>query len=169
MEDSLCASVHSKVSSNPSIVFSIWILIAAHRPTQINLFRFQCGFESRQWCRKKNTCKDGKLPFRLRIGFWHDSPICFPFYIFSKLPFLHIFEGSHIFFFQFMVSQQGNKNPFGGLSTCLKKGLSFITNRQRQNEGTFCASELAGIEPIVTPSAPKGAGYVRLDHSACLY
>ncbi len=27
----------------------------------------------------------------------------------------------------------------------------------------FCASELAGIEP--TPPAPKGAGYVRLDHS----
>jgi hypothetical protein len=32
------------------------------------------------------------------------------------------------------------------------------------NEGTFCASEWAGIEP--TPPAPKGAGYVRLDHSA---
>jgi hypothetical protein len=45
-----------------------------------------------------------------------------------------------------------------------KKGLSFITNRQRRNEGTFCAPELAGIEP--TPPAPKGAGYVRLDHSA---
>jgi hypothetical protein len=44
------------------------------------------------------------------------------------------------------------------------KGLSFITNRQLRNEGTFCASELAGIEP--TPPAPKGAGYVRLDHSA---
>jgi hypothetical protein len=44
------------------------------------------------------------------------------------------------------------------------KGLSFITNRQRRNEGTFCASELAGIEP--TPPAPKEAGYVRLDHSA---
>jgi hypothetical protein len=29
-------------------------------------------------------------------------------------------------------------------------GLSFISNRQRQKEGTFCASELAGIEP--TPS-----------------
>ncbi len=50
-----------------------------------------------------------------------------------------------------------DKNPH-------RKGLSFITNRQRQNEGTFCASELAGIEP--TPPAPKGAGYVRLDHSA---
>jgi hypothetical protein len=36
------------------------------------------------------------------------------------------------------------------------KGLSFITNRKRRNEGTFCASELAGIEP--TPPAPKGAG-----------
>jgi hypothetical protein len=45
-----------------------------------------------------------------------------------------------------------------------QKGLSFITNRQRRKEGTFCASELAGIEP--TPPAPKGAGYVRLDHSA---
>jgi hypothetical protein len=45
-----------------------------------------------------------------------------------------------------------------------KKGLSFISNRQRRNEGTFCASELAGIEP--TPPAPKGAGYIRLDHSA---
>ncbi len=43
------------------------------------------------------------------------------------------------------------------------KGLSFISNRQRRKEGTFCASELAGIEP--TP-APKGEGYVRLDHSA---
>jgi hypothetical protein len=28
-----------------------------------------------------------------------------------------------------------------------KKGLSFISNRQRRKEGTFCASELAGIEP----------------------
>jgi hypothetical protein len=45
-----------------------------------------------------------------------------------------------------------------------KKGLSFISNRQRRKEGTFCESELAGIEP--TPPAPKGAGYVRLDHSA---
>ncbi len=45
-----------------------------------------------------------------------------------------------------------------------RKGLSFISNRQRRKEGTFCASELAGIEP--TPPAPKGAGYVRLDHSA---
>jgi hypothetical protein len=45
-----------------------------------------------------------------------------------------------------------------------KKGLSLITNRQGRNEGTFCASELAGIEP--TPPAPKGAGYVRLVHSA---
>ncbi len=44
------------------------------------------------------------------------------------------------------------------------KGLSFISNRQRRYEGTFSASELAGIEP--TPPAPKGAGYVRLDHSA---
>jgi hypothetical protein len=35
-----------------------------------------------------------------------------------------------------------------------QKGLSFISNRQRRNEGTFCASELAEIEP--TPTAPKG-------------
>jgi hypothetical protein len=48
--------------------------------------------------------------------------------------------------------------------TVKKKGLSFISNRHRRNEGTFSASELAGIEP--TPPAPKGAGYVRLDHSA---
>jgi hypothetical protein len=40
-------------------------------------------------------------------------------------------------------------------------GLSFISNRQRRNEGTFWASELAGHG---TPPAPKGAGYVRLDH-----
>ncbi len=47
----------------------------------------------------------------------------------------------------------------------LKKmgGLSFISNRQRRKEGTFCASELAEIE--LTPPAPKGAVYVRLDHS----
>jgi hypothetical protein len=37
-----------------------------------------------------------------------------------------------------------------------KKGLSFISNRQRRKEGTFCASELAGIEP--TPSAPEEQG-----------
>jgi hypothetical protein len=45
-----------------------------------------------------------------------------------------------------------------------KKRQSFLSNRQRRKDGTFCASELAGIEP--TPPAPKGAGYVRLDHSA---
>ncbi len=44
------------------------------------------------------------------------------------------------------------------------KGTKLHFNRQRRKEGTFCASELAGIEP--TPPAPKGAGYVRLDHSA---
>jgi hypothetical protein len=37
-----------------------------------------------------------------------------------------------------------------------KKGLSFISNRQRRNEGTFCASGLAGIEP--TPPAPEEQG-----------
>jgi hypothetical protein len=52
--------------------------------------------------------------------------------------------------------------PAGQVSN--KKGLSFISNRQRWKEGTFCASELAEIEP--TPPAPKGAGYVRLDHLA---
>jgi hypothetical protein len=46
------------------------------------------------------------------------------------------------------------------------KGLSCISNSQRQNEGAFGASELAGIEP--TPPAPKEAGYVRHDHSATL-
>jgi hypothetical protein len=45
-----------------------------------------------------------------------------------------------------------------------KKGLCFISNRQRRKEGTFCASEVAGIEP--TPPAPKGSGYVRFDHLA---
>ncbi len=38
----------------------------------------------------------------------------------------------------------------------LSKGLSFISNRQRRKEGTFCASELAGIEP--TPPAPEEQG-----------
>jgi hypothetical protein len=37
-----------------------------------------------------------------------------------------------------------------------RKGLSFISNRQRRKEGTFCASELAGIEP--TPPAPVEQG-----------
>jgi hypothetical protein len=37
-----------------------------------------------------------------------------------------------------------------------KKGLSIISNRQRRKEGTFCASELAGIEP--TPPAPEEQG-----------
>jgi hypothetical protein len=70
--------------------------------------------------------------------------------------------------------QRGRKNAgfsgarFGrcaGTATRIqKKGLSFISNRHRRNEGTFSASEFAGIEP--TPPAPKGAGYVRLDHSA---
>jgi hypothetical protein len=39
-----------------------------------------------------------------------------------------------------------------------KKGLSFISNRQRRKEGTFCASELAGIEP--TPPAPEEQGII---------
>ncbi len=37
-----------------------------------------------------------------------------------------------------------------------KKGLSFISNRQRRKEGTICASGLAGIEP--TPPAPEEQG-----------
>ncbi len=43
--------------------------------------------------------------------------------------------------------------PIDGL---VKKGLSFISNRQRRKEGTFCASGLAGIEP--TPPAPEEQG-----------
>jgi hypothetical protein len=31
------------------------------------------------------------------------------------------------------------------------RGLSFISNRQRRKEGTFCASELTGIE-LKTPA-----------------
>ncbi len=42
------------------------------------------------------------------------------------------------------------------LSDLSKKGLSFISNRQRQKEGTYCASGLAGIEP--TPPAPEEQG-----------
>jgi hypothetical protein len=37
-----------------------------------------------------------------------------------------------------------------------EKGLSFISYRQWRKEGTFCASELAGIEP--TPPAPENKG-----------
>ncbi len=36
------------------------------------------------------------------------------------------------------------------------KKLSFISNRQRRKEGTFCASELVWIEP--TPPAPEEQG-----------
>ncbi len=42
-----------------------------------------------------------------------------------------------------------------------KKGLSFISNRQRRKEGTFRASGLAGIEP--TPARSVRAGYARLN------
>ena len=52
----------------------------------------------------------------------------------------------------------------------IKKGLSFISNRQRRKEGTFCASELAGIEP--TPPAPEEQGMpalpTRLREGMCL-
>jgi hypothetical protein len=45
-----------------------------------------------------------------------------------------------------------------------QKGLIFISNRQRRKEGTFCASGLAGIEPML--ARPNEAGYVRLNLSA---
>ncbi len=45
-----------------------------------------------------------------------------------------------------------------------KKGQSFISNRQRRKQGTFCASELAGIDP--TPARSRRAGYARLNLSA---
>jgi hypothetical protein len=51
-------------------------------------------------------------------------------------------------------SSSGNKLITNLTMSPVKKGLSFISNRQRQNEGTFCASGLAGIEP--TPPAPEG-------------
>ena len=38
----------------------------------------------------------------------------------------------------------------------IKKGLCFISNRQRRKKGTFGASEVAGIEP--TPLAPEEQG-----------
>ena len=56
--------------------------------------------------------------------------------------------------------------PLAGLKG--KKGLSFISNRQRRKEGTLGESQLAGIEP--TPPAPEplptrlGAGYDILLH-----
>jgi hypothetical protein len=46
--------------------------------------------------------------------------------------------------------------PFATTTVFAKKGLSFISNRQRRKEGTFCASGLAGIEP--TPPAPVEQG-----------
>jgi hypothetical protein len=46
----------------------------------------------------------------------------------------------------------------------IKKGLRFISNRQLRKEGTFGASELAGIEP--TPDRSGRAGYARLNLSA---
>ncbi len=42
-----------------------------------------------------------------------------------------------------------------------RKGLSFISNRQRRKEGTFRASGLAGIEP--KPARSVRAGYARLN------
>ncbi len=65
----------------------------------------------------------------------------------------------------------GNSFPssgFGMLKFCVcvnsKMGLSFISNRRRRKEGTFCAAELAGIEP--TPAHSRRAVYVRLNLSA---
>jgi hypothetical protein len=46
----------------------------------------------------------------------------------------------------------------------VKKGLSFLSNRQQRKEGIFCASDLAGIEP--TPARSRRAGYARLYLSA---
>jgi hypothetical protein len=44
----------------------------------------------------------------------------------------------------------------------IKKELSFISNRQRRKEGTFCASDLVGVSGYRTHTArPKGAGYAR--------
>ncbi len=43
-----------------------------------------------------------------------------------------------------------------GIDDLFIKGLSFISDRQRRKEGTFCASGLAGIEP--TPPAPEERG-----------
>jgi hypothetical protein len=45
-----------------------------------------------------------------------------------------------------------------------KKGLSYISYRQRRKEGTFRASGLAGIES--TPARSVRAGYARLNLSA---
>jgi hypothetical protein len=47
------------------------------------------------------------------------------------------------------------------------KGLSFITNRQRRNEGTFCASELRGSNPRRPPPREQGmsACFQDLEHS----
>jgi hypothetical protein len=50
------------------------------------------------------------------------------------------------------IRTSGNNNIRG------RKGQSFVSNRQRWKEGTFCASELAGIEP--TPPAQEEQGMV---------
>ncbi len=41
-------------------------------------------------------------------------------------------------------------------ATMISKGLSFISNRQRRKECTFCASELAGIEPTLLAPDKQG-------------
>jgi hypothetical protein len=62
------------------------------------------------------------------------------------------------------ILQVGNTGRVRISNGTKKKGLSFISNRQRRKEGTFSASELAGIEP--TPARPGIAGYARLNVSA---
>jgi hypothetical protein len=55
------------------------------------------------------------------------------------------------------ASKGCTKIPILPVSIKVKEnGLGFISNRQRRNEGTSCASELAGIEP--TPPAPEEQG-----------
>ena len=50
----------------------------------------------------------------------------------------------------------GKRRPNPMKSTCLYywPGISFISNRQWRKEGTFCASELVGIERIRTHAVP---------------
>ena len=68
-----------------------------------------------------------RWPPRLRMGFWHGSPIGLLSYFIVKFPFRHIFKGSHIFSFQFMVGHQENKNLLGDFqrvfTTCPRRLL----------------------------------------------
>jgi hypothetical protein len=47
-----------------------------------------------------------------------------------------------------------------------KKGLSFISNRQRRKEGTFCCVGVGGDRTHA--SRPGGAGYARLSQLICI-